>query len=205
MNTFIEYLKRRRISYLARRFGIECDGLDTLTFGRNTFFFARDILRIGRQVYIGRNSTIETDAVISDAVIMGNNVAFIGRHDHAIDEVGIPSRLGTSVRDARFSVPLEKRLIHVERDVWIGYGSIVLSGVSIGEGTVVAAGSIVTRSIPSNSVVAGQPARPLRARFDPLKFSTHCSILDSKGIRTLRPPEHGEFPASAIQRERKFW
>lgn len=181
----VRALKHLRITLLARHFGLDCDELDSLSFGRNTFFFARDKLRIGRDVYIGRNSTIESDCVISDAVIMGNNVAFVGRHDHAINEVGIPIRKATSVRDTAFSVPLEQRLIHVERDVWIGYGSIILSGVTIGEGSVVAAGSLVTKNVPPNTIAAGNPASVIRSRFDPTEFDAHCAALDQAGYRTL--------------------
>ncbi|MCH2094417.1 MAG: hypothetical protein MK160_04790 [Rhodobacteraceae bacterium] len=181
-------VKRGRIALLARYFGLDCDGLDTLSFGRNTFFFARDVLRIGRDVYIGRDSTIESDCVISDAVIMGNSVAFVGRHDHAIDELGTPIRHATAVRDPGFQVPFEQRVIHVERDVWIGYGSIVLSGVSIGQGAVVAAGSVVTRDVPANSIVAGNPAKIIRQRFENECFARHLAALDRAGIRTLSIP-----------------
>ena len=180
-------LKHLRIVLLARRFGIESDATDSLSFGRNTFFFAREVLRIGKNVYIGRNATIETDCVISDAVIMGNNVAFVGRYDHAIDEIGTEIRMATSVRDPNFDVPLEKRLIHIQRDVWIGYGSIVMSGVTIGEGSIIGAGSIVTKSILPNTIAAGQPARPLRPRFSPDDFARHRAVLDQNEIRTLQP------------------
>ena len=188
LRALVRALKRRRVALLARRFGIDCDGLDSLSFGRNTFFFARDVLRIGRNVYIGRNGTIESDCVISDAVIIGNGVAFVGRNDHAIDEIGTPIRLATSVRDVCFDVPLVKRLIRVERDVWIGYGSIVLSGVTIGEGSIIGAGSVVTRSVPPNSIVAGNPATLVRKRFEEATFVLHRCRLDAAGHRNLPFP-----------------
>jgi galactoside O-acetyltransferase len=49
---------------------------------------------------------------------------------------------------------------------WIGFNAIVLRGVVVGEGAVVAAGSVVTRDVPDYSVVAGNPARVVRARPD---------------------------------------
>lgn len=195
---FVAALKRLRVAFLVRRFGIKCDGIESLSIGRNTFFFARDVQQIGRNVYIGRNGTIENDCVISDAVIMGNNVALIGRHDHDYREVGKPIRLATSVRDPGFNVPLEQRLIHVERDVWIGYGSIILSGVRIGEGSIVAAGSVVTRSVPPNTIVAGNPAKPLRPRFDVPAFDRHRRLLDMAGHRTLPPVMLIETPKSDL-------
>ena len=52
--------------------------------------------------------------------------------------------------------------ILIKDNVWLGAGAIVLQGVEIGEGAVVAAGSVVTKSVPSKSVVAGVPARVVR-------------------------------------------
>jgi acetyltransferase-like isoleucine patch superfamily enzyme len=56
--------------------------------------------------------------------------------------------------------------VTIENDVWIGADALVLSGVTISNGAVVGAGSIVTRDVPSYAVVAGCPARVLRIRFD---------------------------------------
>jgi acetyltransferase-like isoleucine patch superfamily enzyme len=54
--------------------------------------------------------------------------------------------------------------IEIGADAWLGYGVIVLAGVSIGEGAVVGAGSVVTKSVPPGAVAAGSPARVLRER-----------------------------------------
>lgn len=58
-----------------------------------------------------------------------------------------------------------KGKIVVEDDVWIGMGAMVLSGVRVGKGSVIAAGSVVTKSIPPYSIVAGNPARIIKKRF----------------------------------------
>lgn len=54
----------------------------------------------------------------------------------------------------------------IGNDVWVGYGSTVLSGVSIGDGAVIAAGSMVTKDVSPYQIVAGNPAKPIRSRFD---------------------------------------
>ena len=54
------------------------------------------------------------------------------------------------------------RPIRIGDDVWIGGGAIVLPGVTIGDRSVIAAGSVVTRDVPPDTLVAGNPARPLR-------------------------------------------
>lgn len=54
----------------------------------------------------------------------------------------------------------------VGNDVWIGYESVIMPGVRIGDGAIVAARSVVTRDVEPYTVVAGNPARPIRKRFD---------------------------------------
>jgi acetyltransferase-like isoleucine patch superfamily enzyme len=57
--------------------------------------------------------------------------------------------------------------VRIGHDVWLGSQSMVLSGVTIGSGAVVAARSVVTRDVPSYAIVAGNPARTIRLRFEP--------------------------------------
>ena len=56
--------------------------------------------------------------------------------------------------------------IVIGNDVWIGYEAVILSGVTIGDGAVVAARSVVTRDVEPYTIVGGVPARPIRRRFD---------------------------------------
>ncbi len=55
--------------------------------------------------------------------------------------------------------------VKIGNDVWIGHGAIVLSGITIGDGCIIGAGSVVTRDVEPYSVVAGNPAKLLRKRF----------------------------------------
>ncbi|ALU39642.1 hypothetical protein AS188_07615 [Kocuria flava] len=71
-------------------------------------------------------------------------------------------------------------------DVWIGYGAIILSGVRLGDSCVVAAGAIVTNDVPSNTIVAGTPARIVGARYESEDFKKHWQILESKGIKPMQ-------------------
>ena len=52
--------------------------------------------------------------------------------------------------------------VTIENDVWIGAGSVILNGVTIGKGSVIGCGSVVTRDVPPHTVVAGNPAKVLR-------------------------------------------
>ena len=67
--------------------------------------------------------------------------------------------------------------VRIGHDCWIGTNAIVMGGVSIGTGAVVAAGAVVTHDVPPFAIVAGVPARVLRYRFDP---ETQATILASK-------------------------
>jgi len=67
--------------------------------------------------------------------------------------------------DADFFAWRRGHHVHIGHDVWIGHGAVILPGRSIGTGAVVAAGAIVTKDVPAYTIVAGNPARPVRRRF----------------------------------------
>jgi maltose O-acetyltransferase len=91
--------------------------------------------------------------------------------------IGDRAQLGPQVQLLAVSHPLDRALratgleygepIEIGDDVWLGGGAIVLPGVTIGDGAVVGAGSVVTRDVAAESVVAGNPARPLRTSEAP--------------------------------------
>ncbi|MGJ4946368.1 DapH/DapD/GlmU-related protein [Bradyrhizobium sp. HKCCYLS1011] len=67
--------------------------------------------------------------------------------------------------DAEFFAWRKQHHVKIGHDVWIGHGAIVLPGRSIGTGAVVAAGAVVTKDVPAYTIVAGNPARPIKRRF----------------------------------------
>ena len=67
--------------------------------------------------------------------------------------------------DAAFFDWRRAHAVTIGHDVWIGHGAIVLAGRSIGTGAVVAGGAVVTKDVPAYTIVAGNPARPIRRRF----------------------------------------
>lgn len=91
------------------------------------------------------------------------NVVFVVESDHRLDLVStfpFKSKVFLEGEEA-----ISKGDIVIEDDVWIGCGSIVLSGVHIGQGAVIAAGSVVTRDVPEYAIVGGVPAKVVKFRF----------------------------------------
>ncbi|WP_292858730.1 sugar O-acetyltransferase [Mesorhizobium sp.] len=108
-------------------------------------------ISIGRNVFINQNCTFYDlgGLDIGDDVMIGPNVSIITS--------GHP--LAPSQRRA-FVVA---KPIVIERNVWIAAGATIIGGVTIGENSVVAAASVVTRDVAPNTLVGGNPARPIRS------------------------------------------
>jgi len=129
--------------------------------GKCSFVFAvrysdRRLLRIGNNVVIGHRSSfiVGREITIGDNVLIGNDVTLFDSPGHPTDPA---LRLAGSP-----ALPEDVRPIHVESNVWVGSGSIIYPGVTLGEGCVVARGSVVMSSVSPYVVVAGSPARQIR-------------------------------------------
>jgi len=107
-------------------------------------------IRVGRNVFVNQNCTFYDlgGLDIGDDVMIGPNVSLI-TSGHPLE----PSRRRAAVT---------ARPIVIERNVWIAAGAIVIGGVTVGENSVVAAGSVVTKDVPPNTLVGGNPARVIR-------------------------------------------
>lgn len=142
-------------------------GID-LHIGKGARLWAPSSLLIGNNVYIGKNVHIEANCEIGDYCLIANRVAILGRHDHDFSAIGFPVRFAPWVGSNRFPNKYAYEKAVIERDVWLGYGVIVLTGVTVGRGSIVAAGSVVTKNIPPYSIVAGVPAQVIGQRFSEL-------------------------------------
>jgi chloramphenicol O-acetyltransferase type B len=128
--------------------------------------WARRKLKIGTDFYIGRDSFIETDCVIGDYVMLGNKVGIIGKYDHIYQEIGIPTKCTASIRDKDYNWKGLDLVTEIGDDVWIGYGATIFQGVNIGQGSIVAACSVVTKNVEPYSIYGGNPAKRLGSRFN---------------------------------------
>jgi len=109
--------------------------------------------------------------------MLAPEVSIVGG-DHNIDEVGVPMCFSGR--------PLMPETI-IGDDVWIGHRVIVMAGVKIGDGAIVAAGSVVTKDIPPFSIVRGIPAKHMKYRFNEEEWGVHIEALEKGefGTKTL--------------------
>ncbi len=162
----IQLLRRLRFFYLIHIKWRKYSFGKNPYIGRSVYIWAKNAIVIGDNFYMGKFSQIECDAIIGDNVMFANRVALIGRYDHNYTEPGIPIRLATSIRDKNYKWKGIREKIIIENDVWVGYGTIILSGVKIGQGSIIAAGSVLTKNVEPYSIYAGNPARKIKDRFE---------------------------------------
>jgi len=112
--------------------------------------YGRD-LRVGRKVFINQCCTIYdmSGVDIGDEVMIGPNVNIITS--------------GHALRPSERRAYVEAKPIVIEEGVWIAAAVTIIGGVTIGENSVIAAGSVVTKDVPANSLAAGVPARVIRS------------------------------------------
>jgi len=108
-----------------------------------------------KNVYIGPRCDIYPKVRIGAYTMLANNISIIGG-DHAYNKPGIP---------ITFSGRSQIRPTIIGRDCWIGAYSIIMCGVNIGEGSIIAAGSVVTKDVEPYSIYGGAPAKKIKERF----------------------------------------
>lgn len=131
--------------------------------GENSHMNYENVI-VGNDVYIGRNAEFlcsRAKIIIGDHIMFGPHV-FCITGDHRTD---ISNRLMDSITDNE-KLPENDQPIRFHGDNWIGANSTILKGVSIGFGSVIAAGSVVTRDVPPYTIVAGIPAKVIKTRVN---------------------------------------
>jgi maltose O-acetyltransferase len=116
-------------------------------------------LRIGNNSQIGANSRIGPNVTIGNDVLMGPDCILMTT-SHAFENPNVPIREQGA---------LEIRPIKIGNDVWIGTRVVILPGVTVGDGAVIGANSLVTKNIPPLTIVGGAPARLIRRRGERLE------------------------------------
>ncbi|MCG1037472.1 CatB-related O-acetyltransferase [Polaribacter sp. DS7-9] len=140
-----------------------------------TFYVAKGVslasdLKAGAFSYIGTNSRIYPKVEIGDYTMIAGDVRIVGG-DHTYDTPGLPI------------IFCDRGIVNktiIGKDVWVGANSIIMTGVRIGNGSIVAAGSIVTKDVAPYSIVAGAPAKVIKKRFSEDQIEIHEKMLMKK-------------------------
>ena len=144
----------------------------SLHIGHNCKFTYKHI-SVGNNVYIGENASFIASIArikIGNKVMFGPNVTIRGGN-HRIDV------LGKYMYDVKDKLRENDEDVIIHDDVWIGCNSTILKGVTIGRGAVVAAGGVVTKSVPPYAIVGGNPSKLIRYRFSDNEIKEHENIL----------------------------
>ena len=125
--------------------------------------------RPGAQVIIGDNTFMGGSMIAtSERVEIGNYVliawgcCIVDHNSHALDWRSRQDDTRAWIRGEKEWTHVKTKPVKICDHAWIGFNSIILKGVTIGEGAIVAAGSVVTKDVPPFSVVAGNPAKVIR-------------------------------------------
>jgi acetyltransferase-like isoleucine patch superfamily enzyme len=122
-------------------------------------------ISIGQNVYIGDDCLLSCceRIAIDDFTLLGHGVQIFDNNSHPTDPAAREADWqAVSHAGARPGDLIERAPVSIGSRAWIGFSSIILKGVSIGDGAIVAAGSVVTSDVDAHTLVAGNPAKAIR-------------------------------------------
>ena len=158
--------------------------------------------KIGKDVYIGTNCFFTYENIcIGDSVHIGNFCIIQSAHgkihigSHIMFGPGVhihggnhlSQKLGVYMKDNHDKKPGDDGEVIIQDDVWIGANAIVLTGVTVGEGSIVGAGAVVTKDVKPYSIVAGNPAKLIGMRFTEDEIHIHRQKL-AQSLNAKGPP-----------------
>lgn len=140
-----------------------------LIFSKRGVFVRPEEISIGNNVFISSNFHISArNLVIGNNIMIGPNLV-IECDNHIFDIVGETMFQNRNLRNIKGVV--------IKDDVWIGANVIILPGTTIGEGSIIGAGSVVTKDIPDYSICVGNPCKKIKNRFSDQELFDHKKIL----------------------------
>jgi acetyltransferase-like isoleucine patch superfamily enzyme len=147
------------------------------------------------------NIEIEDDAQIGpNCMLDGAGSIIIGKGTILAPEVLVYSRshnFNNNLQALPFDNVMEVSPVTIGKYVWIGTRAIILPGVTIGDGAIVAAGALVSKDVPSCAVVGGNPAKVIKsrdeARFNQLQLENDCFVYSKFGRKKIFKAKVKEF------------
>ncbi|KKC25712.1 hypothetical protein WP12_12900 [Sphingomonas sp. SRS2] len=165
------YIARAAVCGIARRRFHSCGR--NVRFDPFNSYFSFENISMGNDVFVGGHAWFSCPhgpISIGSHIMFGPRVSLLGGN-HRFHQVGI--YMHDDVQKGWGDDPG----IIIRDDVWIGANATVLAGVELGEGCVVAAGAVVTRSVPPYTIVGGVPARVIALRFSDADIEQHRALL----------------------------
>lgn len=128
--------------------------------GRDCYILAPMYVNIAKNIHIGNNVSINAyfKCMSAGNVYIEDNV-----------RIAMGTSIITNNHDFYEREILTIKDVYIKKNAWIGANSIILPGVTIGENAIIGAGSVVTRDVEANTIVAGNPAKPIK-KLDKNKF-----------------------------------
>ncbi|MBI9070046.1 MAG: hypothetical protein JEY94_00515 [Melioribacteraceae bacterium] len=121
----------------------------------NVYIGSGNNIKIGENCQINENVRI-IDTEIGNYVMIAPNVQLLGGITHEYSDVSVPMMLQKEKYKGK---------IIIEDDVWLGVNSVIIAGVKIGKGSIIAAGSIITKDVEPYSIMGGVPAKKIKSRI----------------------------------------
>lgn len=153
-----------------------------------TSFFDIENVKVGKYTYGGisvSNDVKDAKLVIGNFCSIAENVHFMLGSEHALNRISTyPFQVYFMGADRE---AISKGDIIVKDDVWIGRNALIMSGVNIGQGAVIAAGDVVTKDVPPYAIVGGVPAKVIRYRFEEEIINELVNVdLDKFNVEFIR-------------------
>jgi acetyltransferase-like isoleucine patch superfamily enzyme len=142
-------------------------------------FYSFENIILGSDVNLGMGPTLmaaKSTIRIGNKVMFGPFVTLIGGGHNAAE-------IGRFMSDVHEKRPGDDLGVIIEDDVWVGTRAVILRGVTVGRGSIIAAASVVTKSVPPYSIVAGCPARAIKTRWSVETLMRHEEMLYSPDCR----------------------
>jgi acetyltransferase-like isoleucine patch superfamily enzyme len=140
---------------------------NTIVEGKLMTFIYGGKISIGKNVYIGLGTNIRSGELIliGDNVMISHNVNIIDTDSHEINHIERTENYKKSLIEgpAKEKKNVKTGKIIIKDHVWISFGATILKNVTIGEGAIIAANSVVTREVPAFTLVAGNPAKVIKS------------------------------------------
>ncbi len=138
-------------------------GEKTLFAGRVAFESTGGEVRLGDRCYVGDSLLVCHSSIrIGDDVIVSWGCTIVDHNSHSVSWAERRHDVSEWAEGRKDWTHVKHAAVTIEDRVWIGFGVSVLKGVRIGEGSVIGAGTVLTRSVPPYSVVGGNPGKVIR-------------------------------------------